>query len=229
MNKKEWTVLLIEDDPMVQEVNRQFIEQVEGFIVIAAASNGLEGVQLIKQHQPDLTIIDMYMPSQDGLTTLQQIRANGYKTDVIAVTAASDIETVRKVLQYGAVDYIMKPFKFERMKQALEQYRSFQVKISQKEHITQSELDSMLFQQFEEKADLLPKGLNAVTLRRIQQYLSEQNHPISAVEGGVRADEHESARCVRDHRHRLQHRPDAHIRSPGLRGADGQHVRQHRD
>ena len=68
------------------------------------------------------------------------------------------------------------------MKQALEQYRSFQVKISQKEHITQSELDSMLFQQFEEKADLLPKGLNAVTLRRIQQYLSEQNHPISAEE-----------------------------------------------
>ncbi|MGB3890655.1 MAG: response regulator, partial [Priestia megaterium] len=62
MNKKEWTVLLIEDDPMVQEVNRQFIEQVEGFIVIAAASNGLEGVQLIKKHQPDLTIIDMYMP-----------------------------------------------------------------------------------------------------------------------------------------------------------------------
>lgn len=182
MNKKEWTVLLIEDDPMVQEVNRQFIEQVEGFTVIAAASNGLEGVQLIKQHQPDLTIIDMYMPSQDGLTTLQQIRANGYKTDVIAVTAASDIETVRKVLQYGAVDYIMKPFKFERMKQALEQYRSFQVKISQKEHITQSELDSMLFQQFEEKADLLPKGLNAVTLRRIQQYLSEQKHPISAEE-----------------------------------------------
>lgn len=125
-------MLLIEDDPMVQEVNRQFIEQVEGFIVIAAASNGLEGIQLIKQHQPDLTIIDMYMPSQDGLTTLQQIRANGYKTDVIAVTAASDIETVRKVLQYGAVDYIMKPFKFERMKQALEQYRSFQVKISKK-------------------------------------------------------------------------------------------------
>ena len=124
----------------------------------------------------------MYMPSQDGLTTLQQIRANGYKTDVIAVTAASDIETVRKVLQYGAVDYIMKPFKFERMKQALEQYRLFQVKISQKEHITQSELDSMLFQQFEEKADLLPKGLNAVTLRRIQQYLFEQNHPISAEE-----------------------------------------------
>lgn len=35
MNKKEWTVLLIEDDPMVQEVNRQFIEQIEGFIVIS--------------------------------------------------------------------------------------------------------------------------------------------------------------------------------------------------
>ena len=52
MNKKEWTVLLIEDDPMVQEVNRQFIEQVEGCIVIAAASNGLEGMKLIKEHQP---------------------------------------------------------------------------------------------------------------------------------------------------------------------------------
>jgi two-component system, CitB family, response regulator DctR len=182
MNKQGWSVLLIEDDPMVQEVNRQFIEQVEGFNIIGYASNGQEGMEWIRKYDPDLAIIDMYMPSQDGLTTLQQIRSEGYTTDIIAVTAASDMETVRRVLQYGAIDYIMKPFKFERIKQSLENYRTFRTQLKEKEHVTQTELDKILFQKSEEKLHSLPKGLNALTLKNIQHYLSQQSTPISAEE-----------------------------------------------
>ncbi|MFC3883910.1 response regulator [Bacillus songklensis] len=182
MNKQEWNVLLIEDDPMVQEVNRQFIEQVEGFNIIGYASDGVEGMELIRKYNPDLAIMDMYMPNQDGLTTLQQIRSEGYTTDIIAVTAASDMETVRRVLQHGAIDYIMKPFKFERIKHALENYRTFRTQIKQKENVTQTELDRILFQKHEEKLHSLPKGLNALTLKNIQHYLAKQSTPISAEE-----------------------------------------------
>lgn len=53
MARKEWKVLLIEDDPMVQEVNKDFITTVKGVTVCATAGNGEEGMKLIKEEQPD--------------------------------------------------------------------------------------------------------------------------------------------------------------------------------
>ncbi|GLH63848.1 response regulator [Parageobacillus sp. G301] len=180
-----YRVLLIEDDPMVQEVNRQFIEQVKGFTVVGIARNGMEGMQLIRKLRPDLVIIDIYMPHKDGLETLQEIRSEGYEVDVIAITAASDIDTVRRVLQNGAFDYIMKPFKFERLKQALENYHSFRQMLNEKETLTQKELDALLqtteSQTFEPRSGL-PKGLNEVTLQKIVRYLRKQTEPVSAEE-----------------------------------------------
>jgi two-component system response regulator DctR len=178
-------VLLIEDDPMVQEVNRQFIEQVKGFHVIGIARNGMEGIQLIRELHPDLVIIDIYMPHKDGLETLKEIRSEGYEVDVIAITAASDIGTVRRVLQNGAFDYIMKPFKFERLKQALENYHAFRQTLAEKETLTQKELDALL-QTAEQQTFTshyeMPKGLNEVTLQKIVHYLQKQTNPVSAEE-----------------------------------------------
>jgi two-component system, CitB family, response regulator DctR len=177
-----YKVVLIEDDPMVQEVNRMFVDQVPGFKVVGAAGNGLDGIQLIQEKKPDLVLVDVFMPSQDGLETLKQIRANGFQVDVIAITAASDMDTVRTFLQQGAFDYIMKPFKFERIKKALENYRSFRSQVQKKQSISQEELDGILFQKEIEEEVNLPKGLNAVTLKKVITFLSSNSFPISAEE-----------------------------------------------
>lgn len=176
------TVLVIEDDPMVQEINRQFVEKVEGFTVIGCASNGKDGIELIKKEKPDLALIDIYMPNQDGIAAIRQIRSEDLGTDVIAITAASDIETVRGVLQQGAVDYIMKPFKFERIQQALTNYRNYHTSLAKKETISQQELDNLLYHQERQEKNELPKGLNQHTLDRVTAFLKEQNQPISAEE-----------------------------------------------
>ncbi|MGP3608175.1 response regulator [Anoxybacteroides rupiense] len=177
-----YKVLLIEDDPMVQEVNRQFIEQVPHFKVIGISSNGIQGIEMVRRLHPDLVIVDIYMPHQDGLETLQQIRTEGHAVDVIAITAASDIETVRRVLQKGAFDYIMKPFKFERLKQALENYHTFRQKLTIKTTLTQQELDGLLQMPQIERNGGLPKGLNEITLQKIINYLQQQAIPVSAEE-----------------------------------------------
>lgn len=57
-------VLLIEDDPMVQEVNKEFIKSVPGFQVVAIAGNGEQGIQLLKEIRPDLVVLDVYMPKK---------------------------------------------------------------------------------------------------------------------------------------------------------------------
>jgi two-component system response regulator DctR len=180
-------VVLIEDDLMVQDVNRMFVEKVDNFTVAAIASNGKEGMLKIREVQPDLVIIDMFMPEQDGLETLRQIRSEGIDTDIIAITAASDMETVRLFLQNGAFDYIMKPFKFERIQQALLKYKAYREETGRSRHFTQSELDEMLNQPSPSAghkgvSEELPKGLNGVTLNKILGYLEEQRDEVSAEE-----------------------------------------------
>lgn len=175
-------VLLVEDDPMVRQVNRQFIEQVPGYRILGTAKNGVEGIHQIKQLKPDLVFMDIFMPEQDGIETLKKIREKGFKVDVIAVTAANDMKTIQTMLQLGVFDYIMKPFSFERMKQTLQNYRHLKVKFEEKHEMTQNELDRLLYpQQTSTHSDVqLPKGLNASTLEKIVHYIDHQEQSVSA-------------------------------------------------
>ena len=165
---------------MVQEVNRQFVDNVPGFHVIGLAGNGADGLKLIRELKPDLILIDVYMPEQDGLETLYKIRREAHKVDIIAITAASDMGTIRGFIQNGAFDYIVKPFKFDRIKKSLEKYRLFRNQILEKETMSQQELDEIFFQQDEAEETALPKGLNQHTLDKVTAYLARCTDPLSA-------------------------------------------------
>ncbi|MCS7460724.1 response regulator [Paenibacillus doosanensis] len=203
MQSKPIQVLLIEDDPMVQEVNRQFVEQVDGFRIAGIAGTGVEGMAKIRELAPDLAILDIYMPQQDGIETLTQIRREQLPVDIMIISAANDQRTIGRMLQYGAVDYIMKPFKFERVKQALERYRQMKQGLTSSDTLSQHELDRMLSRHAgrapetapvsaadsavfahrgEQAPEQLPKGLQAGTMRQILQYMTGQPEPLSAEE-----------------------------------------------
>lgn len=177
-------VILVEDDPMVQQVHRQFIEKVKGFNIIGIASNGIEGLNLVRRCKPELAIIDIYMPFLGGLDMLKKLRSEEHSIDIIAITAARDIETIQKVLQQGAVDYIMKPFTFQRIKKSLEHYRSYRLKLAEKKTLSQNELDQLLYMNGEEvrEDEMLPKGLTANTLTKITEFIANETSPVSAEE-----------------------------------------------
>lgn len=184
-DQPSYRVILIEDDPMVRDIHRQFIEKAGSFDVVAAAGNGAEGVELIRKLQPDLAILDIFMPMQDGLETLQQLRAEHINIDVIAITAANDTQTIRKVLQLGAIDYIMKPFKYDRVKQALDYYRSLRGNMERGPSLSQTELDRLMHRGDGNRAQAdedLPKGLQEQTMRQIMNYLRGQEEARSAEE-----------------------------------------------
>ncbi|MFH5186419.1 response regulator [Paenibacillus sp. TAB 01] len=204
MAKPVYRVLLVEDDPMVREVNRQFVEQVDGFRIIGTASNGEEGLDLVRTLQPDLLILDIFIPMLDGMQTLTAIRSEGLPVDVIVISAANDRQTIEHMLQNGAIDYIMKPFKFERVQQALEQFRQKKQSLQAIQNISQQQLDYILFGHAlsdspaagasgsapshapagaaESLLEELPKGLQALTLKQIVQFLSVCSTPLSAEE-----------------------------------------------
>jgi len=178
------SVILIEDDPMIRQVNQQFIEKVKGFQIIGTAGNGIEGMKLIKKLKPNLVIMDIFMPEQNGIQTLQQLRESKLNVDVITITAATEMKTIRQILQLGVYDYIMKPFTFERIKQTLENYRNFKEKMGRKKELTQTELDELIhpYRLNLQGLNELPKGLNASTLDKIIAFIRMQDNSVSAEE-----------------------------------------------
>lgn len=173
-------VLLIEDDPMVQEVNRQFIERVPSFKVIDIASDGKEGVHLAETLSPDLIILDIYMPGLNGMDTLKEIRKHAFDVDVIAITAANEKEMVRSMFQNGVVDYIIKPFKFERIQQSLMNYKTYHSQMNGDGAIQQEQVDGLIGSYVKEEIKELPKGLNQQTLEQIKHFLQQSVSALSA-------------------------------------------------
>jgi two-component system, CitB family, response regulator DctR len=188
---KKIRVLLIEDDPMVCEVNRQFIEQVEGFEIVATAKNGKEGLEKIAHFKPDLVFMDIFMPEVDGIETLTAIRSQYLNVDVITVTAANDFDTVQKCLRLGVCDYIMKPFTFERIEKALNHYGEKKSQLYHSDSFTQAQLDTILYPaavaetndvHSDDVFEQLPKGFNKATLLKVLAYLKQAKSGTSADE-----------------------------------------------
>lgn len=186
-------VLLIEDDPMVREVNKQFIERIEGFTLVGSAGNGIEGLEKIRALKPELVFMDVYMPEQNGMVTLGKIREEQLAVDVIAVTAANDMPTVQRILHLGVYDYIMKPFTFERIEQTLKNYRAYKFKMKNMQELTQHDLDHLMQHRLPEQQNPqitsqkieigeLPKGFNRATLDKVLAYIQESKEAVSAEE-----------------------------------------------
>lgn len=176
--------IIVEDDPMVMQVNRQYIEDIGGFDIVGTAASGKEAIEVIDRLLPDLVILDIYLPDMDGISTLKELRKKNIPTDVILVTAARDVEIIQDAFRYGAVDYIIKPFKFARLKSALESYKLLHSKLSRKSAMDQEDIDSLARTNIHKTQlqDTLPKGLNEVTLRQVLLFLLKSTDALSAEE-----------------------------------------------
>jgi len=163
-------VLLVEDDPMVAELNRLYVNRVEGFEIAASARNAQDALTVLGERKVDLILLDIFMAGQNGVDLLAEIRARALEVDVIFVTAARDTQTISRSLKLGAVDYLIKPFEFERLKQALENYREAHRRMTRGNPVSQTELDAVLgLRAGGSRPDLapMPKGLDRVTLERV--------------------------------------------------------------
>ena len=80
--------VVVDDDYMVAEIHRGFVERVSGFEVVGVAHSGEEALGAVERLRPDLLVLDLYLPDQTGLGVLDELRRKGNTVDVIMVTAA---------------------------------------------------------------------------------------------------------------------------------------------
>ncbi len=177
-------VLIVEDDPMVASIHRQFIGAVPGFIVAGVASTGREALEFLQQHPVQLVILDILLPGMDGVTTLQKIREQNRTVGVIVVSASRDTKIINTVLKGGASDYIIKPFVFDRIQASLVNFQHLEYGLNRGSgQIDQRELDKLRQVQLKEsQGNSLPKGLNPQTLSQVKTLLTQTSSPKSAIE-----------------------------------------------
>ena len=180
-------VLIVEDDPMVASINKRYVESIEGFRVAGTATNGEEALRLIKNRNIDLIILDIYMPRIDGISFLKKIRQNNITIDVILVTAAKEIESFDQSMALGAVDYLVKPFEYERFKKSLENYRRRHKILSGKDVIRQEDIDKMSHAGSGERGKSTPKGLHIKTLNRVRNYMCNKKGELVSAEEAANA------------------------------------------
>jgi response regulator of citrate/malate metabolism len=155
-------VLVVDDDFMVADIHRRFVERVDGFRTVGVARTGTGALSAITDLVPDLVLLDVYLPDMTGLDVLQRLRSEGNRVGVIMITAARELDTVRGALDGGAADYLIKPFEFDQLRAKLQAYAARADALAAEGGADQSMIDALFGGAAATKATL-PKGLGIET------------------------------------------------------------------
>ncbi|MGE7218344.1 response regulator [Priestia koreensis] len=170
-------VLIIEDDVRIAEIQKRYIEKIEGFQTIGIATSYEEAKQSIEILQPALILLDVYFPDMNGIQFLREIKSDYKGIDVMMITATKEIDVIQEAISIGVFDFIIKPVIFERFEQSLKRYEEhYMIMQSLKrdnKSVTQLEVDQLLRKQSSsQKHTYYPKGIDRLTLEKVLDVLS---------------------------------------------------------
>lgn len=192
-------VLIVEDDPMVADINKRLVGKIPPFKVTGISTTEEDALFKIETQKPHLVLLDVYLNDGNGISLLKKIRNLEIPCDVILVTAAKDTQTIRRSLHYGATDYIIKPFNFQRLRDSLKKYYQLNILLNENKDLTQFSLDSQQGTSGppsvkadkdgvnesaptaqDQQSNILPKGISEITLNKIINFLEQSQAALSS-------------------------------------------------
>lgn len=180
-------VLVVDDDFMVARIHRGYVERLDGFRVVGEVHSGGEVLEAVRRLKPHLVLLDIYLPDQSGLDVLRDLRgAPEITTDVIVVTAARDVETVRAALHGGVASYLVKPFTFSTFSERLRRYAEARREMDRTGELAQEDVDRVFAVSRRPGEVRLPKGLSVSTLQMVSSALQDESGDLSASETAER-------------------------------------------
>jgi YesN/AraC family two-component response regulator len=117
--KRKMRMLIADDVQETRRNTRLMLSTILDAEVVAIATNGLQAVQLAKEHHPDIVIMDINMPEMDGLTAAKEIINYSPDTGCIIMSSERDTTTLRNAMSIGAQEYLIKPFTVDELEQAV--------------------------------------------------------------------------------------------------------------
>jgi response regulator of citrate/malate metabolism len=171
-------VLLVEDDPIVVQITREFLKSDPDFMEVGVARTGSEAVELAAKLDPQLVLLDNYLPDFNGTMVIEKIRSLNNRVDFIVITAAREIPIVQECLRLGIRDYLIKPFLKQRFLQSLQNYKQFLKTLDQTE-VSQADIDQINLNRRENN---LPKGFSRLTQDKIREIVENRANGVTAEE-----------------------------------------------
>jgi response regulator of citrate/malate metabolism len=179
------SVLVVDDDFMVARLHSSVVAREEGFEVAGIASTGTDALRAVEATRPDLVLLDIYLPDMTGLEVLRRLREGGSDDlDVIVISAARDLDTLRTALRGGVFHYLVKPFEIESLQQRLREYAVHRAELDDLTEVGQDDVDRVFRAGLIARAGGgLPKGISQETTDLVLQALE------AAGEDGLSATE----------------------------------------
>ncbi len=173
--------LVIDDDYRVADLHCAYVERVAGFEVAGRAHNGAAALASVDQLQPDLVLLDIYLPDMTGLEVLRLLREDDHPpVDVIAITAAREVEGLRTAMRGGVVHYLIKPFLFPTFQEKLLSYAAAHDRMQHLGQAEQGDVDRIFGALRSARNEPLPKGLSDSTLELVVQVLARSHSGLTA-------------------------------------------------
>ena len=166
----KYRVLIVEDDPMVASINQQYVEMDSAFRVEKLCREGGEALAFLEERSVDLIILDYYTPGMSCLEFVKRLHGLEQVPAVIMVTSNNDASAVRELFSRGVLDYLVKPFQYQRFQQALGRFLAARQQLeTAPESVRQRDIDQLLQNREQSPTpEALPKGLNQGTLRLVR-------------------------------------------------------------
>src|SRR5699024_6090179 len=142
---------------------------------VGKALNGEETLSLIRQHHPDLLILDIYLPDYLGIDLIPEVRNIYPDIDIIVITAAKEIKLLEKSLRKGIVNYLIQPSSLERLKKVINDYKEQKEIFRQSESVDQEMVNIILnsSKRKEQENTELPKGIDSITLDKVKSLMEK--------------------------------------------------------
>jgi response regulator of citrate/malate metabolism len=176
-------VLVVDDDYRVAGIHAALVERVPGYEVVGKAHTAEQALVDARSLRPQLVLMDIYLPDGDGLEVVRSLLDEPDPPDVIVISAAREIGSVRRAMQLGAVHYLVKPFGFSVLTERLTAYQQLRRHIAGLDEPEQAEVDE-LFGMLRSRAATTvgaAKGRSAPTLELVRNAVPD-DADISAAE-----------------------------------------------
>jgi len=116
---KKISILIVDDHEVVRNGIRSYLETLPDFDVVGEAASGEEALPLVSEHIPDIVLMDLIMPGMDGIETTRRIKQISPRTYVVVLTSYHEDAHIFPALKAGAISYILKDMKMEKLVEAL--------------------------------------------------------------------------------------------------------------
>ncbi|MGZ4662237.1 MAG: response regulator transcription factor [Arthrobacter sp.] len=135
--------LVVDDDFRVAGIHAARLARVDGFECVGEVHTAAAAREAIDLLEPELLLLDVHLPDEDGISLLRSLQVAGSQIDCIIITAARDLNTVRSAMSSGAVYYLVKPFSFDQLRIQLEAYRRWRHELESSARADQATVDSL--------------------------------------------------------------------------------------